>query len=89
MELRKGIAGKDLLWKVKGSLDDESFLEFETMVLNSGYSGEDLTLDLSDVQLISDSGRRSLDRVVRTAKERGAHVRVLISEKTSSGRLFH
>jgi anti-anti-sigma regulatory factor len=80
MEIRKGIAGKDLLWKVGGRLDDESFLEFETMVLNSGYKGEDLILDLSDVCLISDSGKRSVDRVVRTAEEKGARVTVLSPE---------
>jgi anti-anti-sigma regulatory factor len=77
MELRRGFAGNDLLWKVRGNLDDESFLEFENMVMNSGYGGEDLILDLSGVCSISDNGKRSLDRVIRTAKEKGARVKVL------------
>jgi anti-anti-sigma regulatory factor len=77
MELRRGISGKDLLWQVRGNIDDDSFLELETMVMNSGYSGEDLIIDLSDVGSISNSGRRSIDMIVRSAKDRGASVRIL------------
>ncbi len=82
MELRRGFAGKDLLWKVRGSLDDESFLEFENMVMNSGYGGEDLVLDLSGVCSISDNGKRSLDRVITSAREMGAQVKVLSPERS-------
>jgi hypothetical protein len=47
------------------------------MVFNSEYEGEDMVLDLSDLRSITDSGRRSLDRVLRSAREKGANVKVL------------
>ncbi len=81
MDLKRGRAGDDILWKIEGSLDDDSALLFETSVLNSQYGGEDLVLDLSDVSSISSQGLRSLDRIVHELKDKGAQLKVLPPEE--------
>ena len=77
MDLKRGKAGDNILWKVEGSLDDESILRFETTVLNSQYHGEDLILDMQDVNNISTQGLRSLDRIANEVKSKGANIRIL------------
>ena len=77
MELKKGLSDNEILWKLQGSLDDDSILEFENTVLNSEYHGEDLILDLSKVDTLSTRGRISLNWVVTSARSRGAAVKIL------------
>jgi anti-anti-sigma regulatory factor len=81
MDLKRGMAGDNVLWKVEGSFDDESVLRFETMVLNSEYHGEDLVIDLRETRDITTKGLRSLDRVVHEVKTKGASVKVLPPEE--------
>ncbi len=77
MELKKGLSENEILWKLQGSLDDDSLLEFENTVLNSEYHGEDLILDLSNAEILTSRGRRSLNWVVSSAQKRGAVVKIL------------
>lgn len=81
MDLKRGKAGDNILWKIDGSIDDDSALRFETTVLNSQYSGEDLVLDLSNVKEISSQGLRSLDRIKNEVRNKGADLQVLPPEK--------
>ncbi len=80
MDLKRGRAGDDILWKLEGSLDDDSTLLLETSVLNSQYEGEDLIIDLSDMSSVSSQGLRSLDRIAHELKDKGAHLKVLPPE---------
>ena len=77
MDLKRGKSGDNILWKLEGSLDDDSALRFESTVLNSQYEGEDLILDMHEVNSITTKGLRSLDRIANEVRSKGANLQVL------------
>lgn len=83
MELERGTAGHRILWKLHGRLDDDSALKLESMVLNSDYRGENILLDLRELDDVSLMGRKSIDRVVRGARSMGASVEIIPPDSRS------
>ncbi|HHD15718.1 MAG: hypothetical protein DRN37_07585 [Thermoplasmata archaeon] len=77
MEMRRSGGREVIVWKLRGKLDDDSALKFECMVLNSDYRGENILLDLRDLDEVTLMGRRSIDRVVRGARNMGASVEII------------
>lgn len=77
MEFRRCIGEKGACWTLSGSMDDDSYLELESMIMNSQDRGADLELDVSGLDDISMTGARGLREIARRFREQGSDLRIV------------
>jgi len=63
MDIRKAASDDGVRWYLSGSIDDDSILHLESLVLNSQDMGGRVTLDLSGLESLPSNGAKSIAHI--------------------------
>ncbi len=63
MQVRKAASDGCVRWYLSGSVDDDSILQLESLVLNSQDRAENITLDLSGLKDLPSTGARGIAHI--------------------------
>jgi anti-anti-sigma regulatory factor len=82
------VQGKDKIrWLLKGEMDEDSVLRFESLILNSQDRGADVTIDLSGLTGMPNMGARGFSHVATRLEDNGSRVQIICADENISRRL--
>jgi anti-anti-sigma regulatory factor len=76
MEVRKAATDGCVRWYLSGSVDDDSILQLESLVLNSQDRAESITLDLSGLNDLPSNGARGIAHISKKLSLTGGCVEI-------------
>jgi anti-anti-sigma regulatory factor len=76
MDVRKASSGEGVRWYLSGSVDDDSILNLESLVMNSHDTPGSITLDLSGVEDLPSNGARGIALISKKLSMKGSSVEI-------------